>query len=55
MTNADRLDHIDSMVTNAVLAIRAAHNRAQRVLGLPITSHQGRDPFEQAHPPVEED
>lgn len=48
MTNEQRLDHIDSMVLSAVLAIRSQHNRAQRALGLPMTSHQGRDPFEQA-------
>lgn len=52
MTNDERFDHIDSMVVSAVLAIRSHHNRAQRALALPMTSHQGRDPFEQA---VEED
>ena len=43
-----RLDSTDRDVWNAVLAIRRYHNDAQRRLGLPVTEHTYRDPFEQA-------
>ena len=47
MTNSDQLDPIDRMVWSAVLRIRAQHNDAQRRLGLPVTDHSKRSPWEQ--------
>lgn len=49
------LDELDRQVNAAVLRIRANHNRAQILLGLPITDHTNRDPFEQSTPPLDQE
>lgn len=55
MTNADRaaLDHLDVDIWNAVLKIRRHHNQAQARLGLPITNHSNRSPWEQEGQPAD--
>lgn len=48
MTNSDHgLDPFDIMVWRAVLKVRRNHNEAQARLGLPITDHRQRSPWEQ--------
>jgi len=48
VTNSDHdLDPIDIAVWRAVLKVRRDHNAAQARLGLPITDHRQRSPWEQ--------